>query len=176
MSTKTVRYSDITFVPNLAEKGRNALYLGTVFEFSTRDLWVVALATRADLPKSALTSLDDLSRSLVENIFDVMKADITRALPEATEEGDVLAMLAAQNLWSISVSMPTEITVSLESSNAEAPDDIAQRLMICISRKSVPKVLDAYTGRQEYDAPKPLNLTPPWMHPPKCFQREKEYH
>ncbi len=175
MSRKTVTYSDIQFRRSLADG--DTIYLGTIFEFSTRDFWVVALSTRVDVAPETLDGVDELSRDVIKNISQIIKDDILRALPNAEEQGDVLATIAAQNSWSITVGSPSKIEVTVDRVSDTSTDDIAQSIMLFLTKKKqepqlMRPALPRNRGRVVTD--KISHLPPPWMLPPQCFQRARE--
>ena len=105
MSKREIHFSLIEFRPDPSDSKRGVEWLGIALEFTTPSHWIVGLAMRAILD-SDLSKLDPMSRELLEKRSDVMEAEIKQILPRASQTGDVLRLLAANNRWSVHVTEP----------------------------------------------------------------------
>ena len=104
MSAKKLAWvSRIDFRPDPTDPDKDAINLGFLLEFTTKDYWVVAITMLAALDNFALSRLDDLSRRLIENRQVVVEREVRSALPRARKPGQALPLLAAANPWSIRI-------------------------------------------------------------------------
>ena len=78
-----IRYALVEFRPNPARPEEGRTQLGFVFEFATRDAWVVALALQSAFPIAELDRLDPLSRGIADNRMQIIKDKMDEAFSAA---------------------------------------------------------------------------------------------
>jgi hypothetical protein len=118
MSSRKLWFSTVEYRPNPVDAEAGVIGLGFLIEFTTDKYWVVSAVLRAGIEDPQLAGLDDLAKQVLQHRSEVISKEINRVLPFAHEPGQALSRLAASNPWSIHISEPIEIAVTVEASAA----------------------------------------------------------
>jgi hypothetical protein len=189
MTDRQIWFSELQFRWNPIDPAQGLMDLGYAIEFTTSTYWVVGLALRATLDETYLAQLDDLSRKLLEERMAVLTRELEQTLPKAIEPGDTLATLAARNPWSINVTSPRSVVISV---NERATDNATAEKMTenylfkifelarrekTVNTSAWPHLFQfGRTAVPAHDNPTPLDIAPPWMLPPKTVMRPLSGH
>ena len=114
-----LRYALLEYRTNPGRPEQGSFPIGIALEFTTAEYWVVALVLRANLDPVDLSSTDALTRELLENRAEILKAEVTQVIERAQSPGDVLRILADENPWSIHVSSPMETRLPSKDRQAD---------------------------------------------------------
>jgi hypothetical protein len=130
---------------------------------------------RAGIQDAQLAGLDDLARQVLQHRAEVIQKEIDRVLPSAKEAGQVLVFLSTSNPWSLHVSEPREIEVTVETTDASV-ERIQEEYVFSVYRTRWLPAVQAReaAARQRAPVQEPSNVAPripadappPWLLPP----------
>jgi hypothetical protein len=163
-------YAWIEFRRNPARADARDVRLGLVIEFVTAEYWVVGYTL---FPNLEVSDLDPLSKSIVDRRETIVGEEIRKAVDKATQLGDVVQLLSANNRWAMHVTEPAtvELDVKAGSANSAVAEHVLWKVLNMKShRRSEPR----NPAERRWAAPDPLqgehSPIPEWMPPPHILQ------
>jgi hypothetical protein len=121
-------YSTVQYRHNPADAVKGVIDLGFAVEFTTQKAWVVGLALRAALDEAQIADLDDLTRKLLEQRSAIVSREIEQVLQKAMRPGEALALLAANNPWSLHVTAPKKLALPAAERRALSKATVTKHL------------------------------------------------
>lgn len=184
---RTLYYSLVQFRVNPANEACGVEHLGFVLGFTTDRYRAVSLAIRGALNPEFMNELDPLSREILENRADIIKAEIERACSSQASPEHVLRAVSDANQWSLYVTQPQVTEMTGEVPDAASVARVAEEYVLELFReKHWLPVIPSYQEPQvrSYEFTDALSyqpdcneettlghgiIPPPWMLEPKTW-------
>jgi hypothetical protein len=111
MTRQAIEYAPVEFRLNPARPKDGRIFLGIVFAFNRDDEPELGWRWRFDIPDAELAPLDPLSREVLDQRKPTLRSEIMAATKVANNASDLLACLAARNIWSFHIAQPKSVKV-----------------------------------------------------------------
>lgn len=114
-------YSVVEYRPDPAAPESGRIPLGVVVGAMVGRLRLVGIAARNALTQDELRRLDGVGRGILKNPYETFRADIEQALREIGIGAPlrILERLASQNQWSLFVSTPSKLELTVPEGRAK---------------------------------------------------------
>jgi hypothetical protein len=133
MTKQTLYHSSVLFRTSPEEEVANMQHLGFVIGLNFGAHLVFATLMRKSINHTFLSSLDALSKEIVENRSKIIDSEINAVWHKSETPQAVLKEISARNTWALYVDRPHRVTVTLEpQTERSAPPDF-RRLTYAIA-------------------------------------------